>query len=105
MLVPASRVLLTLSLCLSASLTVLGVGPQVAVASAAAIPYNDRRLHIMSYNSDVNQDRTRQAKAFHQSVKHLSKSETVKVDMIGRGIPWKPHLFFNKYSNNSTFFV
>ena len=73
--------------------------------AVGVIPYSNRHLHVMSYNSDVKQDHTRQAKAFHQSLKHLSGvSErvsdgvrgTVKVDMIGKGIPWAPHLFFNK---------
>jgi hypothetical protein len=78
-----------------------GVSERVSGA-VGVIPYSNRHLHVMSYNSDVKQDHTRQAKAFHQSLKHLSERVsdgvrgTVKVDMIGKGIPWAPHLFFNK---------
>jgi hypothetical protein len=69
----------------------------VAISGAASNQsYRNRTLHIISYNSDIKQHNTHQGKAFHNSMKLFSNHDTVIVKVIGKGIPWHPHLFFNK---------
>mgnify|MGYP003386135199 FL=1 len=64
----------------------------------ALLPYADRRLHIMSYNTDVRAKATKEGKVFLSSVHKLAEpaAATVQVEIIGKGVAWQPHLFFNK---------